>query len=682
MARPEDHEPSVATQRVAPDWLIVTATVSENVRRLASALAGRPIVDWADGSQGESVARPGPGQTALVVARIDDLGRGFVDWLESISEAGVRVGLVLGDTDADDRFGVIKALCVSELVPATTVRVFSSAYPEGVLGLAPDCLVPDAKVTPEVLGDPADVLLLSGHSSVWDVLASRHAILCGRQGAAPQSAEAAVLPCFHGAGCFRQRQFGRDAESPEGLVRIEDLRARLLVMSGCQMLRLAGSHDAVRHGVVFRAWQSETLSIIASVGLVPSAVGGDALLLGLVGDGRPLGDVVAAVNEVRRESAGAGSRLGPFVLFGNPCTVVRGLQPSRATIHHDTRGVTVDVPTDLSSRADGSVNCFDVPDPRRYVVLRDVPAGVWCHGGLTPDGRGYLWVRAHDEAASSRVTSFRLDLTDEDPWMPQRAAWHATMAALPGWIVMLEVYRRLAPDEDSARLFVDWLRMLPTAMDMLAAASASIVPIARLSVEAGSRDAIAHRCDDQAASICAGLLDCAVEAARLGGVTALIEAQGREIGGESCGPLGPCSCGSGRVWARGSSIGDGKIRERIEQVCDACGALNVGDGRGIVMVASDRRATRGRDLQYTLRCAAPALTRVQLAWCAWLEPWLKDGRVVNAETHVHATGAGACKEWTIGLPIDLSTPPGMHRLAVVAIANGALTLARRPIQVL
>jgi hypothetical protein len=341
----------------------------------------------------------------------------------------------------------------------------------------------------------------------------------------------------------------------------------------------------------------------------------------------------------------------------------------------------LDFPAADATHADGVLLAARVPDHGPYFVTRDRPAPLWFYGGVLPGGNAYFWAKYGPGHVDSTL-SVRVEVRGDDPWAGQRAAWRTTTAALGAWPLILQACRREFSGGSHDDLAELWLSTIPTAMNMLAAACAALPPVERIVVDADRRAAVAHECGEHVSALCAGLLDCALHAACHVGVTALIEAQGREEANEAFAEATPCTCGDGQVWGRRSSIAGGKVRDRVEMLCDACGALDVDDGRHVAMLASfDRRVVRGGELKYTLRCSAPPAEHLYVAHAGLLEPWIKTDAPSTSVSQRLVLGPGAAVESGGRLGVPSAIVPGLHRLTILSVSNGVLALARRSIEV-
>lgn len=647
---------------VLPAWVVASPHVPAAVRRLVSRVGRCEIMAY-------GMPPPRPADDALVLVAPEDTGAELVDALERMGATTPSIGIVFVDAGLEGRRSALKLLLV-DAVPAASMRVVTSAYlPQDTAG-APSGLASTDSDAAAALAE-ADVVVFSGHADAWDGFAGQSAIFCAR-GDAPAPAEVAqaLLPCFWGGGCHRQERVGRDAFSTQALLPARSLRCRVLVLEGCNVLRLGAAPDTLRHGLVYQASLSGAVAVVASIALMHVVPGADALLIGLLQDGWPLGQAVARINRARRASVGAavGRALGPLLVVGNPRIKLRGVPPERATVEARTpHEMTLTLPA-RAGQPHGCVVRFELPaGSGSYIQVLERPELLWLKGAVTEEGKAYLWARW---SSADPIPPVQLAITQADPWQAERACWRSTIDALLGWVPVLGV---LTMRTDASPAYAAIAELLPGLIERLARAASSLMGDERILVDRASRGAFCVVQQRQVAQLCELLVGCALEALQVHGISAVIDLEGREEASEIFGPVGGCSCGRGRQWAQRFALAS---RRRVEYQCDACGGIDVDDGRRLVRVQDAPEVSEGF-LVCTLQVEAPETQHLELAGVAAVQPWLRDDPWhVSACVRVQVP-AGTTSVLRVAVPLPDNPKPGLHRVCMLTVVNGALTLHQR-----
>lgn len=644
-----------------PQWVVASPNVPAAVQRLVSRVGRREIVPY-------GTPPSEPVDDALVLVAPEDTGADLVDVLERMGTTTRSIGILFTDAGLEGRWAALKLLLVDE-VPAESMQVVASAYPpQDAVGAPSGLATTDSSAALAVA--EADVVVFSGHADAWDAFAGRSAIFCARGDLPPPpDADRELLPCFWGRGCFRQERVGREAFSKEALVPARSLRCKVLVLEGCNVLRLGAAPDALTHGLVYQAGQSGAVAVVASIALMHVVPGADALLIGLLQDGFTLGEAVARANRARRAGVGAaaGRVLGPLLVVGNPRLKLRCAPPERATVDPGEQEMTLTLPAS-ASRPRGCVTVFDIPAcPGSYIQVLDRPAALWLNGAITDEGRAYLWARW---SADGPVPPVRLAIGHADPWRAERACWRATIDALLGWVPVLGVLTMRA---DASPVYASIAELVPSLIERFARAASSLMDDERILVDRASRDAFCATQQRQLVQIGALLAGCALEALQSYGISAIIDLEGREEASEVFGPVGRCNCGRGRQWGQRFALGS---RTRVEYQCDACGGIDVDDGRRLVRVHASPEVSAGF-LICTLEVEAPSDENVEVACAAAVQPWLRGDPWHVSACSRSLVPAGTATVLRAAVPLPANPRPGLNRVCMLTVVNGALTLHQR-----
>jgi hypothetical protein len=650
------------TTSALPEWVVASPHVSAAVRQLVARVGRCEIVAY-----GTHPSRPV--DDALFLVAPEDTGAELVDALEHMGTTTPSIGILFTDAGLEGRWSALKLL-LAETVPVDSMRVVTSAYPpQDTVGSPTGLASTDSEVAAAVAD--ADVVVFSGHADAWDGFAGRSAIFCARgDSPSPPEPDRPRLPCFWEHGCHRQERVGRDAFSTEALVPARSLRCKVLVLEGCNVLRLGAEADALKYGLVYQAGLSGAVAVVASIALMHVVPGADALLIGLLQDGFTLGQAVARVNRVRSASVGAavGRALGPLLVVGNPRLRLRCIPPERATVEIGAQQeMTLTLPAN-ASQPHGCAAVFDIPlGSGSHIQVLDRPARLWLKGAITEGGRAYLWARW---SADGPVPPVRLATKHADPWRAERACWRSTIDALLGWVPVLGV---LAMRTDASPAYAAIAEVLPSLVERFARAASSLMDDERILVDRASRDAFCATQRHQIALLGELLFGCALEALQSYGIGAVIDLEGREEALEIFGPVGGCNCGRGRQWGQRFALAS---RKRVEYQCDACGGIDVDSGRRLVRVYASPEVSPGF-LTCTLEVEAPGAENVEVAWGAAVQPWLRDDpwHVSSCSRSWIPAGTTTVLRVTVTLPEN--PRPGLNRVCMLTIVNGALTLHQR-----
>lgn len=644
-----------------PKWIVASPNVPTAVQRLISRVGRREIIQYG------AIPSTQVDDVLVLIAPIDT-GADLVDVLDQISKTTQSIGIWFADAGLEGRFATLKLLLMEE-VPAESMRVIGSGYPsQHAVGAPTGVAVTDSDAA-NVVAD-ADVVVFSGHADAWDAFAGRSAIFCARSNSFhPADTGGELLPCFLGYGCYRQERVDRDAFSTEGLVSARSLRCRVLVLEGCNVLRLCAAPEPLKHGLVYQACQSGAAAVVASIALMHVVPGADALLIGLLQGGFTLGEAVAQANQVRRASAGAAvvRTFGPLIVVGNPHLKLRCTPPERATVEYGEREITLTLPASAKQPHGCIAMCKFPASAGSYIHVLDRPDSLWLNGAMTEEREVYLWARW---SASGPVPQVRLAIRYDDLWAAERACWRSTVNALLGWVPVLAVLKMRG---DASPVYASIAELLPTLIERFARAASSLMDDAHILVDHAGRDVFCATQRHQAVQLGDLLLGCAMEALQSYGIGAVIDLEGREEVLEVFGPVGRCDCGRGRQWGQRFALGS---RIRVEYQCDACGGIDVDDGRRLVRVHAPLE-TSAELLVCTLAVEAPNTEHVEVAFAAAVQPWLQGDPWHVSPRFRSQVRAGTVRVMHADVPLSENLKPGLNRVCMLTVVNGALTLHQR-----
>lgn len=680
--------PSAMAAGNHPDLLIASPGIGDDVLELAAGLCGARVLPLS-ATAGEIGNTVHPGKcTALLLLNTDATPpAAIVAAVQRLETLQVRWGLLYALDAVAARFAILKTLLVDRVEASGRFGFMSSAYAPRAGEGAPDWLRPlGSRDGRSFFEARHDVLLLSGHANALDASIGADLIVCARHGAKNGGAD--VLPCFSDGVCFRQPAAGprRELLDPRGL------RARVLVMSGCNLLPLAQAWFATRSSLVHQvATESDVLAVIAASVATVVRLDLDLLCLALIAEGLPLGEVVWELNRVRREvlrhSTGLPAGIGPYVLLGNPALRVSGFEIE--TVPYEE----IDPCAEESQRFLRIVPTRCTTDPGRgallrcpiaprgalpYLTLQDAEESAWCRGVRHERGQQvmlYLW------RGGQTGEPLVLEVCSQDSWQPVRRAIDSFWAELTFWMQFLDCYRSEMRTLSHPTQLLDGLAAdLPAFARNLAGISDAMRPTIGEVASRRSLLELTSAAWRELALWSDTLLGATVEAiVRTGRVHSYGTSPFYRLA-EVVEVAEACLCPGGLMTGQAFLSPDARLR-RVEYQCGLCGASSDEDGRSLLRILHCSEITHiGDRFRCECRCIAPEDAQLHVHAALILEPW-STGTHITSRTHrdILAPNVSSCFHLEMPIPEHLSE--GAYPVTVVAIVNGALYILRRMLRV-
>jgi len=662
--------------------VIASPGVAVDLLELAAGLCDGPILSLSAlvGEIGPPL--PAGAETALLLLNPDATPPpAIVAAVQRLEASRIPWGLIHVFDPVAARFAILKAMLVEHAEAGGRYGFMSSAYAPRAGDGAPEWLRPDGAAGGRTFFEARHgVLLLSGHANALDASIGKHLVLCARHGAPDRGVD--VLPCFDDGICFRQPAMG----PAHDLLDPRRIRAPVLVMSGCNLLPLAKSWFATRSSLVHQAVEGEVLAVIAASVASIVRMELDLLCLALIAEGLPLGQVVAALNRVRRDvlhhATGLPPGIGPFALLGNPKLRVEGIgieTISCEAIEDPVEGRRflriVPPPGAIDPGAGALLRC-PIPPAAALpcLTLHDTADGAWCRGIRHDDGRQdmlYLWL------GGKSAEPLLLEVSARDSWAPVRKAIDSFWAELPFWMQFLDCYRQdMQAHGHATALFDGLVADLPALARRLAASSAGMHRTAGVIASRTALTALAAAAWRELALWSETLLEATVDAmVSIGRVHSYGTPPFYRLA-DAIERSEPCLCPGGLMTGQAFLAPDGRSR-RVEYQCGLCGASADEDGRGALRIVRIPETLRAGDrLICECRCVAPDDSQVHVHAMLVLEPWTPGPRVASG-THRDILEANASSRFRLEMTLPDTLAEGAYPVAVVALVNGSLCILRR-----
>lgn len=331
-----------------------------------------------------------------------------------------------------------------------------------------------------------------------------------------------------------------------------------------------------------RALRSPAVAVVASTQLMTANLGLDAAFIGLLVEGHSLGAAVARLNLMRRGETRPGG-LGPLV-FGNPMLRFPGLRPFPVETRREGGEIVLGLPRPSDGEIDGLIAAFDVAPGETHARVTSGPQ--WLYGAIPIPGRAFLWTRRGE----SEAWDARLELLKEEPRRAALGTLRACGDGFAAWLPMLEIFRqRAGGDAVLESPAAAATQVAPSAVDGLARSFVGMSAATNAFCSPGAAERRLQSLERLTDDVAALLRLTAEQAVRTWGLAAVLELDGRETADDSAATGSLCACGRGRLLARHFRFCGG-ARLRRELQCEACGGLDVDDGRGLLERVSDRRS--------------------------------------------------------------------------------------------
>jgi len=690
-----------------PGAVIAVDEVDESVTRLAASLCNAEVIRIRSGSPWK-LKDPSPGGDGSVLILLNPdatPAQTVIGILGELSSAGRGFGCVLVLDSVEARFAVLKSLMVSRItVRPESVAVISGRYAPASAQGAPDVVcsreIRDADASAERRGMPAkpreqrvreaDFLILNGHASAFDSGVGRDFVLCARLGATAGGRR--VFPCFHDGACFRQGDRDYPPNDPRGLVGLAEADAPVVVISGCNVFAAGRSWFDAGRSMAYQGTQTSSLALIVSAGFSVSSLELDFLNMALAAEGLALGEVIREVNRTRWETlehaTGLPPRLGPLILIGNPSATITGIVLQSPPVEWVDRGCVRFKLSEVEvAPASGALIRIRIPprDGRPYILASRIPEGLWCRGVYFAGNSApvlYLWVGSgsHPSEPGDRIV---LHLVDEDPWREAASRFAHALGELGFWFFHLSTIRRKLEERGVKTEAMDEaLRALPLVRRFLARAivllrvKRGVVVVDQKALDSLVRDAAGH-----VARLSSALLRCSLEYTYAFGCFHFLAWQADYVRLKAEGPLGRCRCGEAELYADKYVSPDGPGHERMVYYCAACGLVGEDDGRRLISaVAVSGQVRRGEKLVWECECRAPAVESVEFHLAGLIECYWRKRRLAG-EPRTTTVHPGERTTVTLEIPVPEDLEQGMYAAVVLGVANGALCIRRRMVEI-
>jgi hypothetical protein len=649
-------------RRVAagPSLVLAGRGVDERLTALASVLCGARVGSFDDVTAGRSAIESG--DRALVLW--NQAGSPFSATravLTALASQRARFGLIPCDDPALAREFLVRTLSFPEIPDRGRTAVISEAFdPRG----RPTCLHgPDSSVA-ELVRSDLDLLVIHGHGNALDLDLGPSAILCARA-AGTGSGEAGVFPCFQPGGtCFRQVRAHANAE----LIDPRSLDALLLVTVSCHIVHLGPSAFSSRASILPALLASGMVAAITTTGAAGMGPELVTLALGLLREGRPLGDVARLLNEFHAAhgiATGLDPAYTPFVVIGNPCARLAAAIPQARVVQRRAGAVTARVTSDLAADPAGTLlriplESTDLPGAT-IATASGVKGTDWQKVVVLGRGRdraAYAWLGP--KARLERRT-IRLESRPADELVQVRTL-QAAADRLRVWETMLDWYleefawapTRVPPVE---RLLLGVVRL-----------QRHLASIAVALREGRAPPDFFHAGLAHLASAGGQLLAICADVANTMGLPDLGARTGMSLTGEP-GEAGPCACGDAVLRCQSYAAPGGGELLRLMCPCGDAGQQSAGTPAS--MVPTTRRVRRGEIAHLALRCTAPADRFLFAQGIAVLEPWL-DKRPVHGAIADLVVDPAATADLECPIRIPRRVAPGVYPMSVIAVIDGGL----------
>lgn len=675
--------------RNRPEAVLVAGSVDPACQRLAAGLCSTEPVPLA----AETLDRWNSNvSTALVLLDPRAVKTGSLLPILSGLASRIRcMGFIYALDPLETRLALLKTLAVNRLPGLDDMLLLSMQYPPNHADGAPACFAdPSGPTGLALLHQPCDLLLLSGHANPLDATFGRDKALCARAGTMQEVVENRVYPCFSSGECFRQPRMRRAVADTEGLLSLRDFKARIIALIGCHMVSVGESWFDPGITLAYQCQQSAATAAFVTSGLSVERLELNFLLMVLLSEGRPLGEVAQAVNRVRLELHGHATSLpgylGPFLVLGNPCLQFAADSPvtrearwiSRQTFQIELDGIVADP-------CRGAFVRIYLPkiDPP-FLRLGAAPEGLWCRGVLYPQDASdtlYLWLGVPRERDAELCGVLQVDAGETAPPSTLRAL-ESYMRQLPFWMVNLDSFRA---DSDEAphcvATLTSALEMLPAWSRRLSLAANTVRSRPGILIDSQKMRTLEEEVLAQAEVMARKLLDCLLDICctfgtmHSGGWENSLERIGAE------GPLDICGCGAGPVWGQRSRFIGIESLERVEYQCARCGAVGEDDGRRLLrFTQAPAWVQRGQWLRCRCTCHAPTAERVQCLAMLVVEGLYEGVRVVGDVMNL-TIEPDSYIEFDIDVEVPETMRPGIYPFAMVGVVNGASYLIRQMIEV-
>lgn len=610
----------------------------------------------------------GENPTALVLADPSVIrGTDFPWVLQTLTAGGIRFGLLFVMAAEQGRAMCEKVLR-SRPLPRSGDAIVLVHTKDGVDALSP---VVRSQLPSNFAASPHDVIVFSGHSGPLDACAGTEAILCARHDANGYRGSG-VYPCYHDGFCFRQPQLGRSENNPAETVAPSAIDASVVVIAGCRSVTLGHSVFSTAHGLAHLLLLGSPVAVIVSCGVTFKVPELDLLCLSWITSGVPLGQVVHRLNTVSCETlgdcGGLPARVGPFVLFGNPCLRFESESPPEAQAA-TVLPAELELPSELRHRS----ITLAVDDARSPLSL-DVEEPVPLRSFFDEDRSTlHLW---KGDGGPVRV---RIQASPADPYRHHRMPIQRAARNVPLWMSYLRQYVQAAveagrPDD----LFARTLASLPSWTIWSGHAYKRLLPQRGMPLShRDCQEAIENEVRPNMTRWNSDLGRSLMHA------VAAYRSLPMEHWPQQFLPVGnsfrdrTCSCGEADRWGR-------RFRhpaldlERVMYQCNHCGP--VGENDGTMLVGFDHIALApGRIIEVACTVSAPADEHLYVYLGAVLDCRAARDSIAGDAMQLEIP-PGQSRTIETSIPVDPEISPGVYAVWVAAAVNGVLCAESRLVE--
>jgi hypothetical protein len=654
-----------------PGVVVVGRGIDPQLADLAAALCRAEVVP---AEQVPAWRHPGlsaSGAAALVLwNRGESRLQEVVATLEALAAHGVPFGLIPCDDPQLGRWILVKTLSFPCIPDRGKLGVVSNVlWGRG----RPRCVRGRQHAVASLVRSDLDLLVIDGHGNALDFELGEKTVLCGRL-AAPGASGPGLFSCFFDGKCFRDVGHLPDGE----LVDPRDVSSLLLVMLSCNLLHLGRTPFSSRLGLVSALLGGETVAAIATAGATWLSEGLPVLALGLLSEGRTIGEVAQKLNATHRVGAGSLSGLplgvSPFVVVGNPCARLAPRRLADVRVLARAAGaVTAAVTAPVDERGAFARIPLEPSDlPRGRWRVRGLEGHQWARAALldaVPERAAYLWLGPEVPLAG---TILRLESSAADG-LPQQCATLDTVRSRLGiWPTILDCY--LEDQQKGSQTFATLEHTLLAAIRLQRQLSKILNEMESSKFQVSKPSHQPGRTFGRALGLIRGagqaLVTLLAEIATVKGLPDLGHRSSMQLTRSRC-QSGPCSCGHSvlsSITYGGPRAGDAQL---VRHMC-ACGEAGQNSPEtAIALQPAERAVCPGSMLRLQLRASAPAEHHLLLQTQAAVELPSRDRRIVGPMAEL-LLEPGQIADLICDLPVPPDLAPGIYPVSLVGVANGGL----------
>ena len=207
------------------------------------------------------------------------------------------------------------------------------------------------------------ILLSSAHGNSVD-LGGRGIVICPRGEPKAREDMVGLYPCFGDGYCFRQPLFGRSPNSNEGLIDPALFRYPLVLLLGCGTFPIGDMPFDHSRTILWRMAGSDTLAVVATLGVFYHDLNVETALLSLLLDGHELGEAARTFNAWHRRAYGrtspAKEDYGPVVAMGHPGLRLKSCLIRELELASEEEGLPISIPSDVMQFSGNGLALFKI----------------------------------------------------------------------------------------------------------------------------------------------------------------------------------------------------------------------------------------------------------------------------------------------------------------------------------